>query len=85
VWEIALKLSLKKLQLHVEFNRLSTALTGNKIDILPLTFEHLIHLSELKFNHRDPFGRILVCQAIVEDLTIITGDEHIKLYPVKIL
>lgn len=83
VWEIAIKLSLKKLQLDFEFTMLSKVLSDNKIDILPLTFEHLVHLSELKFHHRDPFDRAIICQATSEKLTIITGDGHIKSYPVK--
>ncbi len=83
IWEIAIKLSLKKLQLDIEFTRLSKVLSDNKIDILPLTFEHLVHLSALKFNHRDPFDRAIVCQSIAEKLTVITSDENIKSYPVK--
>jgi len=85
IWEIAIKLSLKKLELDFEFNRLSTTLSNNKIDILPLTFDHLIRLTNLKLQHRDPFDRAIICQALVEDLTIITADEQIKAYPVKIL
>lgn len=53
---------------------------------LDINWHHLKRLRELPDIHRDPFDRMLVAQALVENLTIITGDPHIPKYPgVKIL
>ncbi|MCI5163416.1 MAG: type II toxin-antitoxin system VapC family toxin, partial [Candidatus Electrothrix sp. AX5] len=43
------------------------------------------HLANLPAVHKDPFDRILVCQAIENGLTILTSDQHIQRYPVKTL
>ena len=55
----------------------------NGFDILPLSVEHALELSTLEFIHRDPFDRVIVAQAIVENLTIVTKDEQIQKYAVK--
>lgn len=83
LWEIAIKSSLGKLELKGNFNRIASFLTDNDIEILPITFEHLQHLIQLPFHHRDPFDRIIIAQALTEGLAIATGDEIFPDYGVN--
>jgi PIN domain nuclease of toxin-antitoxin system len=53
------------------------------IDSLPVDEEALAHLPKLPHLHRDPFDRMLVCQAIAHGLTLVTPDEAIRRYPVR--
>jgi PIN domain nuclease of toxin-antitoxin system len=52
---------------------------------LPIGIEHAVAAAELPSHHRDPFDRLLVAQARVEDLTLVTGDAQIAKYRVKLL
>lgn len=85
LWEIAIKSSLKKLELKSDFNRIIDFLSDNDIDILPITFEHLQRVLTLEFHHRDPFDRIIISQGLVEHLTILSKDEHFSSYTDRIL
>ncbi|WP_181307584.1 type II toxin-antitoxin system VapC family toxin [Rufibacter sp. XAAS-G3-1] len=85
LWEIAIKTSLGKLELKSDFNKLADFLSANEIDILPITFEHLQKLLNLKYHHRDPFDRIIISQGITDKLTVLTKDENFKKYRVKIM
>ena len=81
--EISIKISLGKLKLDEGFENLIEATIINGFKILDINLDHTLILSELEFIHRDPFDRILVSQAIVENLTILTKDDFIKNYNVK--
>lgn len=83
LWEIAIKLSLDKLELKSDFNKIAELLADNDIEILPLTFEHIQKLLKLEFYHCDPFDRIIIAQGITEELLILTKDENFKKYQVK--
>lgn len=85
LWEIAIKLSLKKIELKSDFNKINNFLADNDIDILPITFEHLQKLLELPYYHRDPFDRIIISQGISENLTIVTKDKEFESYTERIL
>ena len=85
VLEIAIKISLGKLDLNGGFDDISKLMKKYDIELLPLTFEHLQKLIKLKFHHRDPFDRIIISQALVEKLTIVTKDENFSTYKVKIM
>ena len=52
---------------------------------LPIEEGALEHLAKLPPLHRDPFDRILVAQALQHDLTLVTADDAVKAYPVKLL
>lgn len=80
IWEIAIKISLGKLKLDFELEDLKTEILRNSFEILPLDFEHFIELSRLEENHRDPFDRIIISQAISERLSVISKDSNFKLY-----
>ena len=85
IWEIAIKSSLNKLTLKSDFNKISDFLIENDIEILPITFEHLQTVLSLNYYHRDPFDRLIISQGLVENLTLVTKDEHFKSYTDKIL
>jgi len=80
IWEIAIKFSLKKLELKSDFNHIIDFLAANDIEILPISFQHLQKVIALEFHHRDPFDRLIIAQGLVENLTIITKDEHFPSY-----
>lgn len=84
-WEMAIKISLKKLELSTAYKELLVQTIKNGFEILPLTFDHSVKVMNLEFYHRDPFDRMLISQAITEKLTIISKDKHFENYPVKIL
>ena len=83
-WEIAVKHSLGKLPLpEAPAKFIPTLRKQHDIDFLSLDEEATLYLTRLPVLHRDPFDRILVCQAIVQHLVILTPDELINQYPVR--
>ena len=84
LWEIAIKLRIKKLKLQFQFDKFPDLLDENDIELLPLTFDHVYKLLSLDLHHRDPFDNILIAQGIAEDLTIITKDENFSRYNARI-
>lgn len=85
-WEIAVKHSLGKLPLPESPARYVPAQRKARgIEPLPLDEEATLHLALLPQLHRDPFDRMLVCQAIVGGLILVTPDPGITGYPVRTL
>jgi PIN domain nuclease of toxin-antitoxin system len=83
-WEIAIKHSLGRLPLPEPPVRFVPAQRKQHgIDSLPLDEEATLHLTRLPVLHKDPFDRMLVCQAIVHHFVILTPDELISQYPVR--
>lgn len=85
-WEIAIKYALGKLPLPVpppEYvpGRMHASGTG----ALPITHTHALHVASLPAHHRDPFDRLLVAQAQVESLPILTADPQIGRYELEVL
>ena len=85
IWEIAIKSSLGKLTLEGAFSEISGFIHENEMEVLPITFEHLQILLGLPFHHRDPFDRVIIAQALAEDLKLISKDQMFKDYQVPIL
>jgi len=84
LWEISIKVNLNKLDLPDEFDRfIPHQIAINNIEILPINLQHLIALTKLPLHHRDPFDRILIAQAIAEDVPIISIDKKFDLYGVN--
>lgn len=83
IWEIAIKSSLNKLELHGSFDRISGFINENDIEILPITFAHIQMLLGLDYHHRDPFDRIIIAQALSEDLVLATKDGAFYKYGVN--
>jgi PIN domain nuclease of toxin-antitoxin system len=82
LWEIIIKASLNKLKFYTD---LETILANLEFELLPIKVEHLLALLKLPFLHKDPFDRMLVAQAKVENCTLITDDQKIKRYDVPTL
>ncbi len=83
-WEIALKYSLQKLALpedpatFIPEHRAQLA-----AEVLPVDEESVLHVVRLPHLHRDPFDRVLICQAIVHGMVLVTPDPRISRYPVR--
>lgn len=84
VWEIVSKHAAGKLELsETPEGLVSSYREDSGIHALPFSEEAALMLSQLPPIHRDPFDRMLICQAIVEGLTILTPDPLIRQYPVR--
>jgi PIN domain nuclease of toxin-antitoxin system len=84
LWEIAFKTSKDKLTLTRPFETLPEYIDVNGFIILPIQPKHLFQLKVLQHHHGDPFDRLLIAQAITEDLTIISADKEFQAYPVRV-
>lgn len=82
-WEMAIKNSLGKMELPASVSNLMRACEKLCLRILPIKASHLERLQKLPFVHRDPFDRLLICQAQEERLTFLTTDGNIAKYDVK--
>jgi len=80
LWEIQIKLQLNKLTLDHSLTEMVKIQRNNGIEILPIKFEHILRLDNLPLYHKDPFDRLLIAQATIEQLTLLTKDEKFKLY-----
>ena len=78
IWEIAIKTSLGKFHYPGGFKNFLELVDENSFDLLPVSTEHTLLVSSLEFIHRDPFDRLLVAQAMINKLTIVTKDTKIK-------
>jgi PIN domain nuclease of toxin-antitoxin system len=84
VWEIAIKYGIGKLSLELPFNDfIDRQITANGIQLLDIKLEHLKVVATLPLHHRDPFDRLLISQAMVEDILLISADSVFSLYPVR--
>jgi len=81
-WEVALKQALGKLRMQDDFER---AVEEQGFDLLPVSFAHAAELRQLPSIHRDPFDRMLVAQARVEQLHLLTVDAQILKYPANVI
>jgi PIN domain nuclease of toxin-antitoxin system len=81
VWEIAIKRSLGRADFVVDPRLLRRGLLDNGYTELPITSEHALAVDALPPLHRDPFDRILVAQATVEGMVLVTADPTVLRYP----
>lgn len=79
-WEIAIKNSIDKLELHVSFDELLSLPGYTIIHISP---EHLKMLRSLPYHHRDPFDRMIIAQSLCENISAVSSDLQFDLYGVK--
>ena len=85
-WEIAVKHSLGTLRLPappLEF--IPSQREAHGITALPLTEEEVLYLPKIPKLHRDPFDRMLICQAKAHGLTLASSDGLVRQYPVALL
>ena len=82
-WEIAIKQSIGKLQFNMTIPNLESLCIGRNIRILSLGSTAIERIKALPTIHGDPFDRLIVAQAQMEDMTIVTCDKIMPQYPVK--
>jgi PIN domain nuclease of toxin-antitoxin system len=86
VWEIVIKHAAGKLRLPAEpVAYLRGRLAETPAGILPISHEHALQVALLPLHHRDPFDRMLIAQAQVEGLHLMTADRQFKAYPVDLV
>ena len=83
LWEIAIKKSIGKLNFEYPIQKIEALCCEKDISLLHITSNHLDKLMELPNIHNDPFDRLLISQAIIESLNIITKDSIIPQYCVE--
>jgi len=81
LWEIAIKAALRRADFHVDVGALRRSLFDNGYSEIAATGAHAVALANLPLIHKDPFDRLLVAQATVEGLTLVTGDPVVARYP----
>lgn len=84
-WEMQIKEGIGKLPVKDAVNKIEKLCNENNIDVLPINLEHIKYLKKLPYIHNDPFDRVIVCQACVENLTIISKDSNIAKYNVNVI
>jgi PIN domain nuclease of toxin-antitoxin system len=82
-WEISIKLSLGKLALTADFKDIETKFSATRFQLLSISIQDTIKLSQLPLHHRDPFDRILIAQSISHALAIISIDTAFDAYPIQ--
>ena len=82
-WEVAIKVSLGKLDFEGGSELFIFAARANNIDLLEIKGDYVKMVERLPLIHRDPFDRMLIAAALVEGLTIVTIDENIQKYSVN--
>jgi PIN domain nuclease of toxin-antitoxin system len=81
-WEVAIKVGLGKLKIP---GPLEPAVDESRFDKLPITFAHAAAVTALAPHHGDPFDRMLIAQALVEQLTVVTHDRRFEPYGIPII
>lgn len=83
-WELAIKISQRKYSLPKPLDEfLNAVLDEQDFNVRPISVAHVASVSLLPFHHKDPFDRMLVAQAIVEDWPLVSKDESLDAYGVS--
>jgi PIN domain nuclease of toxin-antitoxin system len=84
IWELAIKVGQKKLLLSMPYLKwMNTVIADVKLSILPITVEYADQHAILPPHHKDPFDRLIIAQALVEQIHIVSADTMFDLYGVK--
>ncbi len=84
-WEVALKLGTGKLRLDGGLQKFFEIVDDYGFATLSVEREYLLHILSLPEHHKDPFDRLLVATAIVENMTLLTADQNIQRYNLSYL
>ncbi len=85
-FEIATKYKLGKLHLHETPEKfIENRIRNNSLHKLAITHAQTYHLTDLPLHHRDPFDRLLIAQAIEENMPLMSTDEVFSQYPLKLI
>ena len=87
LWEISIKTAIGKLTINGKYETVIDDVNDNSMQILPINFAHTVEQNHLPFHHRDPFDRIIISRAIVENIDFISADaifdDYLKGLPIK--
>jgi PIN domain nuclease of toxin-antitoxin system len=84
LWEICIKMSLGKLSLKRGWLKtIQDEMKVNAIQWLSIEMPHCVELTRLPFHHRDPFDRMLVAQAMIDDMQLLSRDSRLSSYEIK--
>jgi PIN domain nuclease of toxin-antitoxin system len=84
-WEIAIKLRMGRLEVAGELQAfLHEQLAANRFQVLPVQVRHAARVATLPDHHRDPFDRLLIAQAELEELTLVSADPLLRRYGVDV-
>jgi len=81
LWEVAIKRGLGRKDFHVDARLLRRGLLDNGYTELSITSDHVVAIENLPPIHKDPFDRLLIAQAAVEAVTLLTVDPLVAQYP----
>jgi PIN domain nuclease of toxin-antitoxin system len=81
LWEVAIKRGLGREDFKVDVRLLRRGLLDNGYSELPIISDHVVATESLPLIHKDPFDRVLVAQATVEGITLLTIDSLVSQYP----
>jgi len=84
LWEIAIKSALRRSDFRIDVSVFHAALPETGLAELPIRGTHAVALTTLPNIHRDPFDRMLLCQARTEPLILLTNDEILAQYPAPV-
>ena len=86
LWEIAVKMQIGKLPgFGSSVAYIRDELAEHNIAVLPIRYEHILAMHGLPMHHTEPFDRLILAQAVVESLPILTHDRMFPAYPVKLV
>ena len=86
LWEMQIKLQLGKLKLNKPLTELVSGQQAiNYIEILDVKLEHVLALAKLPSHHKDPFDRLLIAQADIEEAILVSKDQIFTEYEVKVV
>ena len=85
LWEVAIKMSINKLDLSRTFDEIISEIQNLEFTLLPVSVEDLRKIRTMPFHHKDPFDRLIIAQAQSNDLNVIIRDQKFELYDVDIV
>lgn len=84
LWEIAIKSSIGKLDLELSIEQLvEEQIIANGIELLDITTEHIAIVADLPLHHRDPFDRLIIAQAMAEQIPVVGSDKAFDSYSIQ--
>ncbi len=84
LWELCIKKSLGKISLKTGWLQIiQKEVRSNAVQWLPIEIQHCAEVADLPFHHRDPFDRLLIAQAMVEDMQLLSRDNRLSAYNIK--
>ncbi|PWS33667.1 type II toxin-antitoxin system VapC family toxin [Pedobacter paludis] len=84
-WELSIKYSLGRIDLNAALEKIFDIIEESGFEILPITLTHILKLQQLEHIHNDPFDRIIIAQATVEKLTLVSKDAYFPSYQIRLI